>query len=200
MEDVARAGSRQTCLASLELDVAADLRNRCMDGGTALRSGAAEVFAANLRSAGYREICEKSLRDFFNDPEAGVSKEAAGCFQHLKGAELADFEGLAMEFEESSGFEEDHFWLLQALQVCEVTLPDLTCRFAERFVEVAGTASGDISTSSAAHAGDVSQLLMRAYSQSGDPGTRSRVLDVIDRMSALRSYGLESALAAFERA
>jgi hypothetical protein len=75
----------------------------------------------------------------------------------------------------------------------------VTCRFAERFVEVAGAASGDISTSSAAHSGDVSQLLMRAYSQSSDGGTRSRVLDVIDRMSALRSYGLEGALAAFER-
>jgi hypothetical protein len=199
IEDVARAGARQACLASLELDEAADLCDRCMAGGKALRSGAAEVFAANLRSAGRREVCEQSLRDLFNDPEADVSKAAAGCFQHLRGAELADFGALAMAFVESPAFEKGHFWLLQALEACDVALPDVTCRFAERFVEVAGAASGDISTSSAAHSGDVSQLLMRAYSQSGDSGTRSRVLDVIDQMSALRSYGLEAALAAFER-
>lgn len=199
IESVASAGARQACLASLELDEAAELRNRCMAGGKALRSGAAEVFAANLRSAGHREVCEQSLRDLFNYPEADVAKEAAGSFQHLKGVELADFAELAMAFVESPAFAEDHFWLLQALESCEVAMPEVTCRFAERFVEVAGATSGDIRTSSAAHSGNVSQLLMRAYSQSGDPGTRSRVLDVIDRMSALRSYGLEAALAAFER-
>jgi hypothetical protein len=106
IHDVARAGARQASLASLEFDEAADLRDRCMAGGRALRSGAAEVFAANLRRAGRREICEQSLRDLFNDPEADVSKEAAGCFQHLRGAELADFGGLAMAFIESPAFAE----------------------------------------------------------------------------------------------
>jgi hypothetical protein len=116
----------------------------------------------------------------------------------MKGAELADFAPLAMAFIDSLAFEKDHFWLLQALEACEVALPEVTCRFTERFVEVAGAALGDISTSIAGNAGNVSQLVVRVYSQTGDPGVRSRALDVIDRMSALRSYGLEGALAAFE--
>ena len=64
IDDVAKAGARQGCLASLELDDARDLRNRCMSGRTSLRSGAAKIFASNLRSAGHRTICEQSLRDF----------------------------------------------------------------------------------------------------------------------------------------
>ncbi len=199
IEDVAKAGARQACLASLKLDEARELQDQCMGGGKDLRSGAAEVFAANVRNASHREICEQSLRALFDDPDEAVAKEAGGCFQHFKGAELADFAPLALAFTESTAFEKDHFWLLQALQACEVALPEVTCRFAERFVDVADAASGDISTSIAGHAGDVSQLVVRVYSQTSDPGLRSRTLDVIDRMSALRSYGLEGALAAFER-
>jgi len=199
IDNVAKAGARQGCLASLELDDARDLRDRCMSGRTALRSGAATIFASNLRSAGHRAICEQSLRDLFNDPDADVGKRAAGCFDHLKGSELAEFVPLAIAFMGSSAFVQDHHSLLRALKACEVSIPDVTCRFAERFVEIAGLASGDISTAFAGDAPDVSELVVRVYSQAGDHTQRDRALGVIDRMSALRAYGLDNVLQRFER-
>jgi hypothetical protein len=197
--DVATAGARQTCFASLEIEEARDLRARCMSGREALRSGAAEIFAANLRGTGHREICEESLRQLFNDPDSNVRKKAARCFDRLKGSELEDFALLANDFIGSKAFEQSNDSLLRALENCEVALSEVTCLFAERFVEVAGAVSGDIRTAAAGDSADVSQLIVRVYSQATDVATRERALDVIDRMSALRSYGLEGALEAFER-
>lgn len=197
--DVAIAGARQGCLASLVIDEASDLRVRCLAGNAPTRGGAAEIFATNLRTTSHRTICEQALRQLFNDQESDVRKKAARCFDQLEGRELEDFAPLAIEFIDSKAFEDANDSLLRALETCEVAVPDVTCRFAERFVEMAGAASGDIRTAAAGNSADVSQLIVRVYSQTTDDATRERALDVIDRMSELRSYGLEGALEAFER-
>ena len=48
VEDVARAGARQGCLAALEIEDALPLANRCFAGSKSLRLGATEVYSANL--------------------------------------------------------------------------------------------------------------------------------------------------------
>lgn len=199
LDDVAKAGARQACLASLEFPEAQDLREFSMSGAEPLREGAAEIFATNLGSTGHREICEGSLLRLFNDADAEVAKKAADCFRRLRGSELEQFTPLATAFIDSPAFSDSYDDLLRALETCEVALPEVSCRFAESFVEMAGAASGDISTAAAGDSADVSQLIVRVYSQTNDDVIRERALDVIDRMSALRSYGLEGALEAFER-
>ena len=198
-EDVAAAGARQGCLASLELQAARSVRDTCMAGRSVLRAGAADIFAANLRSTGFRELCEGSLRRLFDDESEAVRKSAAHAFFTLKGRELADFEALALAFADSAAFEENQDDLRRALQRCEVALPAATVRFVERFIEIAGPSAGDTRTRQAAQASDVSELVIRAYSQTTEPVIREQALDVIDKMSAMQSYGLDQALAAFER-
>lgn len=199
LADVAKAGARQSSLASLEFPEARDLRDYCISGRPPLREGAAEIFAANLRSTGHRETCVESLLKLFNDEDLEVRRKAADCFRRLRGSDLEQFTELAIAFIESLAFNDSYDDLLRALETCEVTLPEVSCRFAERFVEMAGAATGDISTAAAGDSADVSQLIVRVYSQTGNDAIRERALDVIDRMSALRSYGLEGALEAFER-
>jgi hypothetical protein len=198
-DDIATAGSRQGCLASLEVEAARRVRDACLNGRSALRAGAADIFAANLRGAGFRALCEDSLRQLFDDESDQVTTSAAGAFDSLDRAELAEFEKLALSFIESRAFEQNHYALLRALEKCEVALPVVTCRFAERFIAMAGATVGDIRTRHAADVGDVSELVVRVYSQASEPEIRESCLDLIDRMSAMQSYGLESALAAFER-
>ena len=199
LPDVAKVGARQASLASLEFPGAQDLHDYCMSGRPPLREGAAEIFATNLRSTGHRETCVESLLRLFNDEDLEVRRKAADCFRPLRGKDLEQFTELAIAFIESSAFNDSYDDLLRALETCEVTLPEVSCLFAERFVEMAGAASGDISTAAAGDSADVSQLIVRVYSQTSDDSIRERALDVIDRMSALRSYGLEGALEAFER-
>lgn len=198
-DDVAVAGARQGCLASLEVETARAVRDACLAGRSALRGGAADIFAANLRSTGLRELCEDSLRLLFDDESEDVRKRAADAFSNVEGTELPDFEALCLTFIDSQAFEENQHSLLWALSKCEVALPAVTVRFAERFIEIAGARAADISTRQAGDAPGVSELVVRVYSQATESGIREQALDVIDKMSALQSYGLDTALAAFER-
>lgn len=198
-DDVALAGSRQGCLASLEVEAARRVRDRCIDGRNALRMGAAEIFAANLRSAGHRDLCEGSLAKLFYDESPEVRKSAAHAFSTLQGRDLADFESLALAFIDSPAFEQEQEQLLWALDRCEVALPAATLRMAERFIEVAGPSVGDLSTRHAAHASDVGELVIRVYSQASEQLIRERALDALDEMTAMQAYGLDQALLAFER-
>jgi hypothetical protein len=50
-----------------------------------------------------------------------------------------------------------------------------------------------------ADANEVSELLIRVYSQSKDETLRSRCVDLVDRMIQMGTYGLDKALQQFER-
>ena len=52
--EVATVDARQGCLASLELEEARSIAELCLSGSEALRIGAAQVMAANVRTATYR--------------------------------------------------------------------------------------------------------------------------------------------------
>jgi len=198
-DDVAAAGARQGCLASLENEAARSVRDRCLAGRGVLRTGAADIFAANVRSTGYRELCEEALRQLFDDEDEGVRKSAAHAFSTLRDSELADFESLALAFVASAAFEGNQHDLRFSLERCEVSLPLVTVTFADRFLELAGASAGDIRTHQAADAPAVSELVVRVYSQTDDAEIRNRALDIIDKMALLQTYGLDNALEDFER-
>jgi hypothetical protein len=69
--DVATAGARQACIATLVLPEARALASRCLRGTEAQRHGAAQVFAANLAEAPLRAFCEDALGKLFYDANLG---------------------------------------------------------------------------------------------------------------------------------
>lgn len=199
LDGVREAGSRQACIASLELESFADLRLTCLTGDEQLRAGAATAFAANLTGAAYRSDCEAALIGLFSDSAPSIAKNASECFDVMSGVELADYTSLAAAFVDSPAFDGGYFSLLRALETSEVALPNLTLRFASRFLEMAGGAMADFSSRMSADSMDVAPLVLRAYAQAADQDQRDRALDVIDRMSAVRAYGLDQSLHAYER-
>ena len=87
-ENIATVGARQSCLASLTIQEAIPLGQRCVSGSKPLRLGAAEVYAANLKDSALRADCEDMLAQLFNDSDDEVRKKAAFCFRGFSSAGL----------------------------------------------------------------------------------------------------------------
>ena len=196
---VAQAGARQACIASLDVEEAADLAEQCVAGSEQLRVGAAEVFARNLGSARFQSVCETRLAQLFKDPSEAVRAAAAECFHELENDALGQVPALVQKFEQSPAFVAHHEGLIRALEHTTARLPDATFAVCRRFIEIVGDAAGDIRTRASFDASRVSKLLIRTYHQETDEDLRSRCLDLIDQLLAVGTDGLHRELAEFER-
>jgi len=199
ISEVTTAGARQACLASLSFQEARPLAERCLAGTVAQRIGAAEVFAANLHVATLRVFCEEALVQLFDDPEESVCAAASACFRSLPGEDIAHFVRLIEAFVQSRAFAKHYHDIIYPLTQTTSPLPAVTCVVCEHFLETVGFDAADIRTGSSVDAHEVSQLLVRVYSQTTDSALQTRCLDVIDRMMEIGAYGLEDALESYNR-
>ena len=199
LHDVAAAGARQACLAALDLPEAADLVELCLSGSEAQRIGAAEVMAANVKTAAFRAFCEDALIKLFNDTSADVRAEAAECFSRFEGTQLGEYAHLVTQFVSSKAFQQHYYPLLVALEETTAKLPEVTLTACERFIDFAGPASSDIRAGTAFSADSVTKLTLRIYQQSKGDTIRARSLNLIDKLMENSAYGLDKALENFER-
>lgn len=196
---VASAGARQACLAALDLPEAAELAELCLSGSEAQRIGAAQVMAANVKTATYRSFCEEALIKLFNDCSDEVRSEAALCFSRFEGTQLEEFEHLIAQFVSSDAFQQNYTHLMMALEETSAKLPEVTLSACERFVDMAGLATSNVGTETAWDADTVAKLTLRIYQQSTEDTVRARSLNLIDRLMENSAYGINEALENFER-
>jgi len=193
------AGTRLACLISLNDESAQGLVQRCLNGSETFRIGAAQVFAANLRSAQYRAYCESVLIELFDDPSEKVRAEAAGCFSDFEDQELADYSDIINHFVQSDSFLDHHSRLFYALKKATTRLPEATCAACERFIELAGNSVTDARTHAAADSYQVTELIVRTYQQHQNEMIQARCLDLIDRLAQAKALGLDESVSQFER-
>ena len=199
LSDVASAGARQTCLTALDQPEAADIAELCLSGSEAQRIGAAQVMAANVKTAMYRSFCEDALIKLFNDTRDIVRAEAAKCFSRFEGTQLEEHVHLVTQFVSSNAFQQNYFHLLMALEETTAKLPEVTLSVCERFVDIASSAISNTGTEEAWNSDTVTKLTLRTYQQSSDDTTRARSLNLIDRLMEYGTYGMNEALENFER-
>ncbi len=197
--DAVAAGARQACVATLDIDEARPLAQACLDGDETRRAAAAEVFAANLRTAQYRTVCEEGLTALFDDDNEEVRRQAARCFFEFRDGELGDYDDLIRAFVDSSAFDAEHDDLLDALQRTTASLPETSCLACERFLKVAGEDAANIQLRAAGDTDTVLQILVRTYNQGRDDALWARCLDLFDRMAELGVYGTIVTLERYER-
>lgn len=197
--EVAQAGARRACVASLDLENTTDLEEQCMTGSEPLRSGAAQVFAANVGEARWRSVCEPRLLRLFDDPSEEVRALAAECFNNLEGHTLGGFTVLVERFQSSDAFAANHKHLIRALEATTARLPDVTISVCDRFIEIVGQAAGDMRSRAAGDADRLSELIIRAYHQASDDKVRTRCLDTIDNLLRVGAFRLQRALLKFDR-
>ena len=199
VEEVSVAGARWACYASLTVEEALPLANRCTSGTKSLRLGAADVYSSNIKMSAHRSVCEEILAKLFSDSEAEVRRAASRCFYEFEGRELQDYQGLAKAFIRSKAFDVEHDPLFDALEKTTADLPEIVLMACERVIERAGQDTGDIRTAAAGTSSSMAKLIVRVYSRTTDPSLNSRCLDIIDKMSLFGSYGLDVITDEFDR-
>ena len=198
-EAVATSGALWGSYASLMVEDALPLVTQCSSGSKPQRLGAAEVYAANLKLSAHRFVSEKMLVTLFSDPEPEVRHQAARCFYGFEGRELREYESLVAEYIQSPAFEPEHNPLFNALEKTTANMSDVALMACERVFELAADKTGDTSTAVAGTSNTIAKLIVRVYGRTTDPSRRSRCLDIIDKMSLFRAYGLDVITAEFDR-
>ena len=198
-EDVAEAGARWVCYASLTVEEAHPLAERCATGSKALRMGAVGVYSANLRNEEFRSVCEKMLARFFEDPEVDIRRAAARCFYGFKGRELQDYERFVKQYIDTQAFEPARNPLIYALDETDATMDDVTALACERVLDLAGERAGDVTTAVAGTSDIMAKLIGRVYEETTDQSMKTRCLDIIDKMAWHGAYGLDEFMAKHSR-
>ena len=122
--DVAQAGARQLCLASLTIEEAIPMGQQCASGSKPIRLGAAEVYAANLKVSTLRAECEAMLAQLFDDPDADVREASALCFRRFRRRDLVEYAGLADRYIVSAAFTTQVNPLITALEETTANVPE----------------------------------------------------------------------------
>ena len=198
-EEVSTIGARQVCLASLTENVVIPLARRCASGSVPMRTGAAEVYAKNIRAPALRATCEEMLGPLFSDADKGVRERASRCFIEFKGSELRDYSNLVMAHIDSPAFEPGFNSLIDALRDTTANMPMETLKACERYFDLAGKNAGDISKRVSFDSSTVISLIIRVYGKAANDEVKSRCLDLIDKANLLGAYGLDSVESTFDR-
>ena len=197
--EVAATGARQACLAVLDLEEAHPMAELCLSGTEAQRIGAAQVMAANVKTATYRSFCEEALIKLFNDAAEDVRVAASDCFRQFEGDQLGGYDALIGKFVESKAFPDNYHQLLRPMEQTTAKIPAVILSACERFINIAGPEAADIRTRQAGEVNSVIQLTMRVYQQNSEKEVQARNLDLIDRLMELGVYGINEAMENFER-
>ncbi len=197
--EVVKVGTRQACIAGLNIEEARWLAELCLSGTETHRIAATEIFVANFRQAHFREFCEDVLIKLFQDSVEPVRSQAARCFLHFEGDELGDYISLVEAFVDSPAFFSDDYNLIHALEETTAKLPEaVTYRVCNRFIEGLKSDDADVSQRGRLEADKVSKLLLQLYSQSKDQELQLHCLDLIDFMTEMEVYGLAEALMQYD--
>ncbi len=202
-DSVRLAGARLICVAALieseSQDVAVADAGQVTNGSAALRRGAAEVYATNIKYTEVAQTCTEALKRFFDDPDPEVQMAAANFLGQLDDQQVSEENGLLEAFVSSKAFDTQAGMLLYRLKNMATPLPVIILSVAEQAVANWGPDASDISTSLAGNAYNLSELIVRLYAQTTDRPNKERILDVIDRMFELNFMGIAGSVAAEER-
>lgn len=195
---VGRVGARLACLASFAIEEARPMAEKAISGGAGARLGAAEVYAANLGVHALRAQCRSALIQLFDDSDPAVRREAGTCFRGLQGTSLAGEEDLFLAFAMSPGLADNPHDILDALVAAPSVPPAATAAICLSVLEAAGSEAGSLASAWSAHMPNVATLAARLCAHA-DARTSQAGLDLIDALAAQSAYGLDRAVAPFER-
>jgi hypothetical protein len=185
--DVAERGGHIWAVADFRGVIVEPVPTNIADLSSRVRVGAAEVLAENLADS------VELLVELFDDPEPDVRAAAARSMRSLDEVAPDAVDPLIERFIHSRAFVQSMDDLIHALGELGTRLPASALEACERAVDAGGPELGDIRTARSAMGGDLITIVLRLYRQ-GDPQTRARCLDIIDRLTELNVHGIADAL------
>ncbi len=191
--------AQELCLLSLDMEALNEELRSVTSGTTEMRKGVASVYAANVGHSRVGDACRKQLKQFFADPDDSVRVQAASAFEHLDKLDTSAQSELLAAFLASDPGLLPLVPVLRSLERSPVQLPNLVCAIAETCVAACRDEAGNVASSSAAIAMDLTKIVVRLYAQTEDEKIRSRCLSLIDEMERHSFVGLSNELQALDR-
>ena len=138
------AAARQIAIAALSIEEANEDLEELLQLGEEVRTGVAEVCAANLADESLAAECEGRLRTFFRDDSTTVRKAANRCWSRLEPDQIAARRHLIGAFAHALKPGDDLLHLVHGLQEARFPLPGEVCDLAERAVATFGSRAASI--------------------------------------------------------
>jgi hypothetical protein len=145
-------------------------------------------------NTGDAALAHHALVRFFHDPEEDVREAAGTVAAVLRGQRLGPYQRTLTALIDSRAFGVALPQMVITLEDAPDRVDELVLACARRFVTVFGAASADLARGVAADARDIGRLLVRAYVQASSPALRSGILDLLDQLLLLGSYGVAEAI------
>ncbi|MGH3564888.1 MAG: hypothetical protein ACRDRH_02405 [Pseudonocardia sp.] len=198
-DNVNRVGGQMAALAAMEWTEPGLLEQILDSKNVQSRRGAAEMCAGRLSHTSDVSVAKRVIEDLTGDEEKVVREAAATVALALRGKPLRPFASTLRTVLESAAFDAAMPQILFTLERAPDRVDDLIALCAERFVTVSGADSADIRTGAAGDASQVGKLVIRALAQSEEAEMRSRLLDVLDGLLLVGSFGIDDIVARSER-
>ncbi|UED88780.1 ATP-binding protein [Streptomyces profundus] len=191
---VREQGGRVAAVAAMEWGMTDLLAHVLAGNDRAHRQGAAEVCAQRLVNTGDAALAHRALLQFFHAPETDVREAAATVALALRGQRLAPFRRTLTALIDSRTFQSALPQLLITLEHAPDRVDDLVLTCVRRFLKAVSPASPRLAGGTTADAHHVGELLVRAHAQATPAERRSEILDLLDQLLLLGSYGVAEAI------
>lgn len=183
-------GANLACLCAFGEPAAEPLRDRCLTGNVAQRSGAAEVYAANLNKPDLKGVCQAMLRPLWDDESADVRQAACRFIEDLDARSLRDDCEFIRDWMSSSAFADGAERMADKLSKMPNANPQLTIEFGRTAAETLGRAMADFQRRQAMVPYHLIPAIVSLYHSSAEPATRAQCMDILKDLDEVGCDGI----------
>ncbi|WP_240614379.1 CHAT domain-containing protein [Herpetosiphon llansteffanensis] len=176
-----RVGAQLVCLAALNNPATLDLAQRCMGGDTALRQGAAQVYAHNIINEAYFEVCLERLMSLINDPAIDVRKAASECFEQLNLEHLDPSRNLIETMLQSPALIDGAYSLIKYLKLIAIEDVDLALRATKTIITQFGADQTSNSFQQRRIAREWVNIPLNVYLHTDDESIKEQAMDLFEK-------------------
>jgi len=192
-------GAKLACLAAFTTPEAHVLRDTCLRGSAALRSGAAVVYATNITDRKVGEECQKRLLPLMDDDNPKVREAAVSFIGELDRQGVTELRDLLLRWSKSKSIEEGADDCGRMLEKHPTADTELTLTLSERLVHVLGAEVANIQTRHGGISYELTPAILNVYQWISDCDDRRRAIDLLERLEELGCTEVTSALEAVDR-
>jgi hypothetical protein len=200
-ENTRQNGAAIACLAAFEFDEAKDLEERVMSGDRIMRRGAAQVYSRQLNNQKLQEVCCDKLMLLMHDADEDVRASVGNCFQFLEYKDFAALKESIQEYIASSSLPVSSRQLVKYAKTIAADEHLLALEIAERILDSGSFRNLSMNKRGAtlADEGDLTTLVLTAYTHATDGPTKARAMEVFERLLLAGSYAARTALQDWDR-
>ncbi|MFI6651735.1 hypothetical protein ACIBI8_29535 [Streptomyces sp. NPDC050529] len=197
--EVRRVAGQLAALAAVEWGISDLLDFILSNGDVPQREGAARLCAHRLADTEDTIATRRAFEVLMEDSDEAVQKAVGEAAAALRGLPLRPLKLPLTRLIASASFSASLPQLFITLEHAPDRVDDLVLACSQRFIEVKGADSADMTTGAAGDARYVGELLIRAYAQSTARTKRAKVLDLIDQLLEVGAFGVADLVEKSER-